>query len=69
MVKVQLSLYTNDNKRRMLVYNEDRSIKWEEIATEEVIIAMEGKNKRFFEAELDKDNRINLIKPVKEQCW
>ena len=33
IVKVQLPLYTNDGKGRMLVYNQDRAIQHEAEAT------------------------------------
>lgn len=53
----------------MLVYNQDRSIQYEAEVTKDVIKLMAGGNKRYFEAVLDGNNKVNLGKHIKEQYW
>jgi hypothetical protein len=52
IVKVQLSQFDSKEKRMMLVYNEDRSVRYEEEATKEILVVMQNKQKRFFHAKI-----------------
>jgi hypothetical protein len=47
IVKVQLSIVTNNTKRQMLIYNKDKSFIYEGDATEEILESMEPKNKEY----------------------
>ena len=69
IVKIQISLATSADKSRVLVYNEDRSIRWEDKAPEAVLILMNGAPKRFFHADVDKDGRLILDSEAPEQEW
>jgi hypothetical protein len=55
IVKVQLSQFDSQGRTMMLVYNEDRSIMYEDEATKPIIDAMSGEPKKFFHAELIPD--------------
>ena len=68
IVKVQVSLFSTDGTKRMLIYNEDRSTFFEGDLTQEVRKAMDGQPKAYFEAKLI-DTKVNLIKKVAPQDW
>ncbi len=71
IIKVQLSQSSSDGVRRMLIYNEDRSVRIEQVATLDVIAKMDGFDKGYFPAfsvgngELD----IWFHSPQPEQNW
>jgi len=52
IVKVQLSQFDSGGRKRMLVYNEDRSVRYEEDATKEILSVMQNEQKRFFHAKV-----------------
>lgn len=53
VVKVQLSLAQANTQRMALVYNEDRSVRFEGVAFPELIAAAKGRPKFFCNAELE----------------
>lgn len=69
IVKVQLSLATNRPKQRVLIYNEDRSIMYEDDAAKEVVELMDGLPKAYFRAHLDKNKKIVLDEQAEDQDW
>lgn len=77
IVKVQLHLETNiipTPKRLVLIYNQRRTIFFEDEASEEIISIMDGSPKKYFESktELDGFGRIKgvkLIKEIEAQEW
>lgn len=77
IVKVQISQYSSDGEKKMLVYNEDRSVEYEDVATKEVLKKMGKSPKKYFEAEviphpknwLRGESVVNLIKETKPQSW
>lgn len=68
IVKVQLSLSTSHKQRQLLIYNKDRSLLQELPATDEVVAAMEGHDKRYFEASFSQ-GVVELNKPTNNQDW
>lgn len=58
IVKVQISQFSSDGKTRMLVYNEDRTVKYEGEATAEIITKMKGLPKQFFHSEIKNWERL-----------
>jgi hypothetical protein len=75
IVKVQISQFTSDGVKTMLVYDKSRKHEFEDVATKEVLEIMKGRPKLFFEAELVDDpqkkgaKRINITKETKWQNW
>ena len=69
IVKVQLSLHTTQERRRVLVYNEDRSVWYEADASQEVINLLAGEPKTYFKAHLDKDKKLILDGKAPDQIW
>jgi hypothetical protein len=69
IVKVQLSLNTSEATRQVLIYNKSRSILFEGLADSEVINAMNGEPKRFFQAHLDFNERVVLDDVVDDRDW
>ncbi len=78
IVKVQLSIFHNDSHNSsksgyqdsiMLIYNEDRSVRYEADTTEEIRQLMNDRLKAYFEYELDDQNKIIIGKEVNEQNW
>ena len=78
IVKVQISL-GNSNKR-VLVYNEDQSVMYEDKASKEILKKMKGRDKVYFKAhtetikDLEKKIKgfpkiIVLDEIVKDQNW
>lgn len=68
IIKVQLSLSTSHKQRQCLIYNKDRSLLQELPATDEVVAAMEGHDKRYFEASFNQ-GVVELNKPTNNQDW
>lgn len=52
IVKVQLSQFDSEGRKMMLIYNEDRSVRYEEEATKDILTVMQGEQKRFFHAKI-----------------
>lgn len=69
IVKVQISIATNQPNRRVLVYNKDRSIMYEHDATDEVIELVGDYPKAYFKAHLDKYKKLVLDERVEDQDW
>lgn len=67
IVKVQISLARSD--QRVLVYNQDRSVQWEDAVNKEVLALMDGAPKRFFEAWLNSEGGIVLGAVAPWQDW
>lgn len=68
IVKVQISIFTNEAKRQILIYNEDRSVNYQEDADKDTIKLMDGELKKYFKATI-KGKIIHLGKEVGEQEW
>jgi hypothetical protein len=70
IVKVQISLESADNVRRVLVYNEDRSFAYQGGINDEVLASMKlyGRPKAYFEAEVVK-GVIEIGEEVEAQDW
>jgi hypothetical protein len=68
IVKVQLSLGSTEPNRQMLLYNEDHSVIWQADAPKNIIEAMDGKPKAFFNATL-KGTIIHLGTKAQRQDW
>ena len=69
IVKVQLSVASSFAERRMLVYNEDQSVRYEAAAPPSILELMAGDLKSFFHAHLDTDGKINLNHRAEWQEW
>lgn len=69
IVKVQISIATSLPRRRLLIYNEDRSIMYEDDATDEVIKLVGDYPKAYFKAHLDKQKKIVLDERAGDQDW
>lgn len=65
--KLQISLFPKDEPS-MLIYNKDKSILYEDAATEDVIKLANGRPKLFVEAKLV-DTKIQITKEVPWQDW
>lgn len=52
IIKAQLSLSTTEARQRFFVYNEDRSVMFEEPATGSHVAIMTGQPKKYFHAEI-----------------
>lgn len=69
IVKIQLSEYTTANTRQILVYNEDRSVYWQDDAGMEIIQTMRGRPRVFFEAIRDSFGVIHIGDEAEDQDW
>lgn len=52
IVKVQISQFDSEGRCMMLVYDKSREVYYEDEATKDVLNKMDGKSKKFFEAEV-----------------
>lgn len=68
IVKVQLSLFTNERVRQVVVYNEDRSIEFMFDAPKDVLKLMGERPKAFFYATLN-DGTLGLDEEAPWQDW
>ena len=66
--KFQKSLYTSDKSQRVMVYNETRSIQFEEEVTKadesEIAKLFNGSDKAYWHCDKGKDGAIIPIKPA-----
>jgi hypothetical protein len=69
VVKVQISEFTTARNAQVLVYNEDHSVYWQDAAGVEILQAMRGRPKVYFEAIRDSFGVIHLGDEVKDQDW
>ena len=69
IVKIQLSYFDSALHQQVLIYNEDKSIMWQDRAGEEIVKTMHGRLKAFFEATRNKDGVIELHREVKDPGW
>lgn len=73
VIKLQLSLAASDGKRRLLAYNQDRSVTHEEVVPENEVPAVEallsGQPKGYFEARLNKAGLLDIGPAVPNPGW
>jgi len=69
IVKVQLSITTGYDSQQVLIYSKDRSVYHQCAASKEVIAAMEGGLRKFFEAHIDDNKMIVLDDEVPKKDW
>ena len=68
IMKVQLSLFTNENEQQILAYNKDRSVTCQANANKKVTKMMDGALKKYFNVTVE-DDCIFLLDEVEEQKW
>jgi len=68
IVKVQLSLASSAEMRRVLVYNLSRSVEWEGDAGADVLRVMGNRVKAYFHATV-RGTLVHLGKEAPEQSW
>jgi hypothetical protein len=68
IVKVQVSIVTGAQKKQVLVYNEDRSLTFQDDASRGLIRRMGGSPKQYFWATL-RDAEIHLGEAAPWQEW
>jgi hypothetical protein len=68
IVKVQISLFTNEAKPQVLVYNESRTVMWQGDAPKGLKKLMKGEPKKYFKATTG-GKLIHLGDEVEEQEW
>jgi hypothetical protein len=68
IVKVQLSIFTSGERQRVLIYNADRSVIFEDDASKHIIKKMNGSLKKFFHAEVNNTD-IVLGSEASWQNW
>jgi hypothetical protein len=69
IVKVQVSLATSLPNQRVLVYNKDRSIMYENDVTDDVLELLGDRPKAYFKAHLDKYKKLVLDEQAEDQDW
>ena len=68
IIKVQLSIFTNHEKRRVMAYDETRTYKYEGDATPEILKLMGGDLKAFFVA-TPIHGVLDIVKRAEWQEW
>ena len=69
LLKVQLSITTDEPVRQVYVYNQDHSVEWMGNASRSTVRFMADKLKRYAFAHLTKDKKISLDGYAPEQDW
>jgi len=71
IVKVQISLHTNEEEPQFLIYNEPRSIEvqFPESAVPHMRDALGGRTKGYFRAYLDARGKLQLVENAPDQSW
>lgn len=73
IVKVQISLYSSTGSTDMLIYNQDRSVMYQDEATPAIKHVMGKELKKYFKASLVDDGnggkRIQIDKEVAARNW
>ncbi len=66
--KLQVSLSSSDGKNHMLVYNKDKTIRYQSIATQDVLKTMNNRPKVYFEGDIV-NKKIVISKELTDQNW
>jgi hypothetical protein len=66
--KVQISRSSSDGIKHVLMYNKDRSIQDQSVASEEILLLMKDAPKKFFNAIVE-DGTIKLLDVAHWQPW
>ncbi len=72
IVKIQQSLNSSDGVKSVLIYNEDKSIMHESRNPEEIaplLKVLGDRPKGYFDADLNAEGRLGIIKEVEQQSW
>lgn len=69
VIKMQLSLETNLDAQQVLVYNEDRSIMYQQAVIPEILEIMKGRPKAYFYARMAPDKMLDILEEAPEQEW
>lgn len=69
IVKVQVSRYTTERKRQVLIYNKDKSVHWMGDASKDVLREMKKRDKAFFYAEIVKTKIEIKVNRGEEAPW
>lgn len=69
IVKVQVSIFSTDGERRVLIYNEDGSIHEEFPLTADLEREMGKSLKRYFYAHVSKKKKLVLDGAAPRQAW
>lgn len=67
VIKVQISL--SKGPKKVLLYNEDKSVVWEGLASKDLRRLMCGRSKAFFHASIDKNGLVQINEEADEQDW
>lgn len=68
IVKVQVSLASSYDKKRVLIYNEDRTVEYEQEADQAILDIMDGAPKKYFNAHMEKTLLV-IDEEVDPQSW
>lgn len=71
IVKVQQSLFSSDNKKIVLIYNEDKSIYTEtsnNVFVDKILEVLKDRPKAYLNVQLGM-NDINILEEVEKQNW
>lgn len=69
IVKVQVCLFTTEEKRQVIVYDESRRHFWKGDVFAELVEAMGEDIRAFFESHIQDDGKLMLDKKIGEQGW
>lgn len=70
IVKVQLSLFTDEKTSQMLLYNRKRDIFYQGEAIKPVLKLMGKSVRKYFNARFDKaTGNVELLNEVNDQLW
>lgn len=68
IVKVQVSIITNEDQPQVLIYNQYRTALWQGDAAKEILDLMGGEYKKYFYAKIV-DTKFELEKEAPKQGW
>ncbi len=69
IVKIQQSLAGNTTVKQMLIYNETKSLMYEENLSKGVELLLRGRPKAYFEVNVTSEGTLNILDEVEEQDW
>lgn len=69
IVKVQLSVFSGEKYRQVMMYDKDHSFVYQDNASQEIVDVMNDEFKKYFYYEIDENNQIVIREEAPWQDW
>lgn len=68
IIKIQASLFSSVEEQQVLIYDEDKDIKFQENMSEQMENLMRGRKKVYFHAKMN-GGKLEILEEAPDQDW